>query len=154
MTSITPKAFRRSDCGAIELSIAPQTEPRMPKRAIMMIAEPNICLRERWIQIELPAEKRKKSRLMPCAVICGVLVKSVRKTTKSPPPPTPSPERAAIKNDEMIVNIKAITPENYFIIKTIPEYITRAAKSLFREENFILPSNIPPVMPPSIAGIA
>lgn len=154
MTSITPKAFRRSVCGTTELSKAPQTEPAIPAAAITRTAVPNICLRERCTQTELPAEKRKKSRFIPCAVICGISVKSARKTTKSPPPPTPSPERAAIKKDAIIVNTKAITPVFYFIIKTIPEYITSAANSFRRTVSLILPSSIPPTMPPIIAGIA
>ena len=113
ITSITPKAFLRSICGTTELSSVPQIEPKIPAVAITRTAVPNICLFERWIQIELPAEKRKKSRLIPCAVICGVSLKRARKTTKSPPPPTPSPERAAIKKDAIIVNIKVFTPEFY-----------------------------------------
>ncbi len=148
-----PNAFLSSDCGTTVASRVPQTEPTMPDTAIISTAVPNICRCERWTQTELPAEKRKKSRFIPCAVIWGVSVNIARKTTKSPPPPTPSPERAAIKNEAITVNIKAITPIIYFIISIIPEYMTSAAKSFFSAASFIFPSSNPPATPPIMAGI-
>ncbi len=152
MTSIIPNIRRRSVCPITFASNAPHTEPSTPNAAITSTAVPNILRFVRCTQIELPEEKRKNKRLMPCTVICGRSVKSARKTTNSPPPPTPIPDRAAIIKEITAVNITLLPP--YFIISIIPEYITSAAKSFLSALVFILWSRKPPVTPPSIAGRA
>ena len=91
-TSIIPKSLRSMISFIIEESREPRSAPRIPKPAIVRTAVPSICRFERCIQTALPEEKMKKSRFIPWAVICGVSVNIARKTTKSPPPPTPIPE--------------------------------------------------------------
>lgn len=49
------------------------------------------------------AATMKKQRFTPCAIICSVFSNSVIYITKSPPPPTPIPERVAIIRE--IINI-------------------------------------------------
>ena len=72
-----------------------------------------------------------------------------RYITKSPPPPTPSPERIDIKN-AIIMDVIS-KKSSYLKSKSIPDTATRIANSFLRKKVLILHSKNAPKTPPIMA---
>ena len=92
-----PKMRLRMACGSAAASHTPKKLPPMP----VISSKGNAChksgVRNRCMARAVPEEKIKKTRLMPCAVICGTCSTTVSHVTSKPALPTPSPERSATK---------------------------------------------------------